>query len=130
MDEATWKKLFYFSVAVLVSLFLLWFGSHGLFASAYDLSEGQLILLGIILVLAGIFWLGPAELREFWWVSLILVLMGFYAFARAAGIIDAPWLARLVGILSWLAAAILLYITWPGRQTKISTKDNDETTSG
>lgn len=116
MGEAGMKRLFYFSLAVLFSIILVWFGSKFLFFTNDHISSAGYFWSGLALMLGGILYLASPDFRKYWWVGAILVLIGIYLFARASGVIEFPWLARILGAASWLAAVILLYITWPGKK--------------
>jgi hypothetical protein len=113
-NEELMKRLFYFSVGMLFSLLLVVFGSRMLFYPADDINGLVLLLLGLGLVLGSVFIFIPSY--SDWRLFVLIIGIGFYFCIRAAGGIDIPWLARLLGIASWIAAAILLYITWPTKK--------------
>lgn len=126
MNDAKMKKLFYFSLAILLSIILIWFGSKFLFFTGDAVNSTQLFVFGVALVIGGILMLSLPELSKNWRAGALLVAAGFYFFARASGEIEMPWLARIIGIASWLAAALLLYITWPTRGSQRVKKGEDK----
>lgn len=126
MYEAGMKQLFYFSLAVLLALILFWFGSKFLFFTSDHISDTQYFIFGIFLTIGGVFMLSSPDFRSAWKISVLITLSGFYFFARAADIIEMPWLARILGVSSWLAALLALYITWPGHRQHAK-KDRNET---
>ena len=96
---------------MLLNIFLVWFGWRLLLADNYP-SSTELFLLGCGCVLSGVFALSSTlPNREIWTVALIFV--GGYYFARAGGVIDGAWLARLLGLASIAAAIIMTYIAFP-----------------
>ncbi|HEX7632777.1 MAG TPA: hypothetical protein VF401_00460 [Candidatus Saccharimonadales bacterium] len=117
------KRLFYFSVGVLMALILLWFGSKFLFWPNDRLNDTELFVSGALLVLGGIGLFSVADLKKNWIPGGVLLLVGLYCFARAAGIIELPWLARVIGVGSWVAGFMLLYITWPTRKHSLDAPD-------
>lgn len=119
------KKLFYFSLAVLLAILLSWFGSRLLSISGDALGSTEQFILGVFLVLGSIGILSPPDDKKDWIAGLSLLGLGIYAFARASGTIEAPWLARIIGIAAWAAAAFLIYIAWPTRHGQATRKDND-----
>lgn len=125
MNEAKIKRLFYFSLAVLLALILFWFGSKFLFFTNDRLNDTQLFIAGILSVIGGIFMLTNPAFAKAWGISVLIIISGFYFFARSAGIIEMPWLARILGVAAWLAAAFMLYFAWPGRQLLTEKDDND-----
>jgi hypothetical protein len=106
------KRMFYFSVAVLVALILAWLGTRLLFFSAQAAGHAAFLLTGLALFAGGLSTLGKTP----WEATIVLILFGFYLCARAAGIIEDPWLGRVVGSLAWLMALALLYFMWPAHQ--------------
>jgi hypothetical protein len=116
--ENRMQALFYFSVAVLMAIILLWVGSRLLFSPSNLLSNGWLLLLGILLVLGGIFMVG-ANIAD-WQIVVAFILIGFYLCLRAAGIIEHAFLARIVGIVCVIEAVAGLYLTWPTRHRRES----------
>jgi drug/metabolite transporter (DMT)-like permease len=126
MDGLGIKKLFYFSLAVLFSIVLVWIGSKFLFFNSDHLSSTWYFILGLLIILGGILFVSSPDFRNYWWIGAILILIGIYLFARASDAISQPWLARILGAASWLAAAILLYITWPIRKASSKTGSKDD----
>lgn len=127
MDIALMKRLFYFSVAVLFSIILIWFGAKFIFWSEDSFTPAEFFFFGMLLVLGGIFFLSANGLKKDWWVGVLLTLIGFYFFGRASDTIKLPWLAKVLGLASWAAAGILLYVAWPNREAPVK-KDEDEKT--
>ncbi len=112
------QKAFYFSVAVLVAILLFWLGGRLLFLTTTGSFDGVLyIVSGLLVLLGGICMLTALTMKWHWQIAGVLLLLGVYLLARATGSIAEPWLARVLGVASWLAACIVLYITWPGRKT-------------
>ena len=111
------QKLFYFSVAVLSSIILGWMGSRLLFMDSAAASGLIFFVCGLLLLLGGILLLPKGGIKYHWQAGILVSLIGMYLLARWSGAIAEPWLARILGSASWLAALILLYITWPGRKT-------------
>lgn len=125
MDEARMKKLFYFSLAILLGLVLFWFGSKFLFFPNDRLSDTQLFWSGLLVSMGGVLMLSSPDFRNVWKISLLIIVTGLYFFARAAGVIEMPWLARILGVASWLAALLMLYIAWPGRKPHLQKDDSE-----
>jgi hypothetical protein len=113
MEDALIKRLFYFSVGVLVSIFLVWFGAQFLSIDHMTFSSTELLVFGLAVTLGGISLMTVPDLKHNVLPGLVLIVIGFYSCARAAGTIQEPWLARVLGAAAWMAAVILLYITWP-----------------
>jgi hypothetical protein len=96
---------------VILDVFLVWFGVR-LLRADNSLTDIQMFLLGCGLTLWGVFMLSSnIPNKEIFTVSLVLV--GFYYFARVAGIIERGWLIKLLGLASIAAAGLLLYTTIP-----------------
>lgn len=113
MDWKQIKQYYIFGLALLVSAFLIWFGSKFLFTSGSTWDSTQLFAAGVILILAGVFTVSSPSLGNAWMIGGILMAAGFFMFARAAGVIEFPWLAKSIGVASWGAAFLIGYITFP-----------------
>jgi hypothetical protein len=111
--ENRMQALFYFSVAVLLAIILLWVGSHLLFSPSRITGSVGWLLFGIALLLGGVFMVG-ANIAD-WRVVGGFIFVGFYFCLRAAGIIELALLARLIGLVCYVEALAGLYMTWPGR---------------
>lgn len=98
--------------AMILDIFLVWFGLKLLFTQ-FNLSSGELFLLGCAATLAGVFVLpsNTIENAQVWGIALLFV--GVYYFARSAGVFHTSWLARLLGIASLGSAVIITYIALP-----------------
>jgi hypothetical protein len=124
--ELTMNKLFYFAVAVLVSLILLWFGDRILFLTT-DLSATQYVVAGLLVMLGGVLLLTARDVPYHWPASGVLLALSIYLLARASGTIQESWLAKILGVLCWVAAILLLYITWPTRKSiRTNTQETPE----
>lgn len=107
------KQYYIFGLALLVAVFLVWFGSKFLFISGDSWNSTQLFATGVILVLAGVFTVSSPSLGNAWLVGGLLMAVGFFMFARAAGVIEHAWIAKSIGIASWGAAGLITYIAFP-----------------
>jgi len=114
--EKRMQSLFYFSVAVLMAIILIWFGSRMLFSPSIITGSGWWLLLGIGLILGGIFMVG-ANIAA-WEIVVGIIAVGFYVCLRAAGIIEFALLAKIIGIACFGEALAGLYYAWPGRRKK------------
>jgi hypothetical protein len=110
------KKIIMFFLSIILAIFLVWFGSKFLFLSRDAMNSTQLFLLGLFLATGGIMSIGSQVLGNSWAVSLLFIVSGFYCFGRAAGTIQDPWLARIIGLTCWFAAALVVSITWPSKK--------------
>lgn len=128
MEDVLIKRLFYFSVAILVSILLVWFGAQFLSIDHATFSPTTLLVFGLIVTLGGIMLLTLPDLKRNILPGMVLVAIGFYGCARAAGTIQEPWLARVLGAAAWMAALILLYITWPTRSRRSAAAKTEKKT--
>lgn len=112
------KRLFYFSVAMLLAIILGWVGSRLLFVSHTAFSDTQLFIFGLLIVFGGIFFVGFADPR----VGILIMLIGLYVLARAADIFEHAWLAKAFGVACLFGVMLLLYLGWPGNQHKWMTR--------
>lgn len=113
MDWKLVKQYYIFGLALVLAAFLVWFGSKFIFTSGGIWSSNQLFAAGIILVFSGIFVVSSQGLGNNWLVGGFLILCGFFMLARSVGIIEYAWLSKIIGISSWIAAALMAYITFP-----------------
>jgi hypothetical protein len=111
MGKLSLKQFLILVGAMIINIFLVWFGAKLLFTQNL-VTDTQLFWLGFASTIAGVFALS-SNFKMKGKLGAILVLLGVYYFARADGIIKGAWLARLLGLASILAAAILLYIALP-----------------
>ena len=112
MDWKQIKQYYIFGLSLLVSAFLVWFGSKFLFAGD-PWNSTQLFAAGVILILAGVFTVSSPSLGNAWMIGGILMAAGFFMFARASGVIEHAWLAKAIGLASWVGAFLIGYITFP-----------------
>jgi len=110
------KRWIYFAGAIMVSLALAWFGAVFLSISGEAFSRPVLLIFGLLAISAGICLLTLGNLKQDWPGGVLVTLVGFYGCARAAGTIAQPWLARVAGVVCWVAALVLLYMGRPGRK--------------
>jgi hypothetical protein len=115
MDEARMKRLFYFSVSVLLAIVLAWIGAKLLLFTTEEISHTSYTVLGLLFIAGGIVMIGDTGLSRWWWTGASVVAIGIYCLARATDAIGSPLLAHFFGAACWLAGLILLYITWPTR---------------
>lgn len=113
MDWKRIKQYYIFGLGLLVSAFLIWFGSKFIFTSGDSWDSTQLFVTGVILILAGVFTVSSPSLGNAWMIGGILMAAGFFMFARASGVIEHAWLAKAIGVASWLGAFLIGYITFP-----------------
>jgi hypothetical protein len=116
MDEEKWRHRFYFAVAIVFSILLVWFGIKFLTSPTIVFSTPELLITGGVFIIVSIILASKPALWKYWRITVLFVLLGIYFCARAAGSITEPWLSRVMGAASIISAAILLYITWPGRK--------------
>lgn len=107
------RQWIYFLGSILLALLLLWFGSRLLFTQSGRFGTTQLLIFGLVITVGGICLLSLPDIRKNWLPGVIVMAIGFYGCARAAGSISEPWLARLLGVAAWAAAVIVLVIAWP-----------------
>jgi hypothetical protein len=110
------RQLYYFSLAVLLAILLLWIGDTLLFKPTDSFNATLLFLAGCGLILAAVFSVGSG-IHLGWKRLLAIIILGFYLTARAIGTVKVPWLARIGGGGSWIAAGYLIYKTWPTRSS-------------
>lgn len=113
MAKAVIKETGMFSIALLLAVFLLWIGGRFIFWPSNNLSPGDLYFIGMMLVISSLVIFGTVSIAYRELVGAIFLGLGFYIFARAAGFIAFPWLARTIGISFWVAAVMALYTTFP-----------------
>lgn len=120
MNRAKIKENIVFFLSVLLASFLVWFGFRFLFLSSSSISPSQHFIVGAIFVLSGIFLLINENISKRYFYGAILLAVGFFDLARAADIIDYPWLARTIGLSSWIAATLIVYAAYPKSNKKSS----------
>jgi hypothetical protein len=98
-----------FGLSVICAGFFVWFGFRFI-AFGDSVSSQELFLLGVAQVVGGLIISGS---EHHWSIGFSVVAIGFYSFARAADIIKLPILGYVIAVASWLAGALLLYITYP-----------------
>ena len=108
------KKLLVFALSLILAGFLVWFGFKFLFLPSDLFTPTQIFIVGILVILGGISAVSSFDLKNRWTIGSVLIATGFYLFARSAGIIDIPWLARTLGALCWVAAGLVIYMAFPG----------------
>jgi hypothetical protein len=116
MDHEAIKRWCYFLGAILLSVLLVWFGAKLLFISGGTFSHTQLLVFGLLTIVGGICLLSLPSLKNNWLGGLLVTAVGFYGCARAAGTIQEPWLARVLGVVAWAGVIALLHATWPTRR--------------
>lgn len=104
-------------LGILLAAFLIWFGAKFMFWPTETLTTGLLVAAGLGTTLAGILLAGATTIRNHQLVAVIVILIGIYFFARAAGVIEYPWLSRFIGLGSWAAAALVVFVTLPRKET-------------
>ncbi len=115
MDETKWKHIFYFAVAINISILLVWFGSKLMLSASSSLNTPSLVISGGVFLIIALILASNPEFWKYWKWAVVFLLLGMYLIARAAGTISESWLSILIGAASWLAAAIIMYLAWPGR---------------
>lgn len=118
MNKAKIKENIVFFLSVLLAGFLVWFGFRFLFLSSGSISPEQHFIVGTIFVLSGIFLLINENISKRYIYGSILVAVGFFDLARAADIVDYPWIARAIGLASWIAATMIVYTAYPKNNKK------------
>jgi hypothetical protein len=103
------KEWLLFGLSVICAGFFVWFGFRFI-AFGDSVSSQELFLLGVAQVIGGVIISGS---EHHWSIGFSVVAIGFYSFARAADIIKLPVLGYVIAVASWLAGALLLYITYP-----------------
>ncbi len=115
MEARIAARWIYFIGAVILAFTLAWFGWQLLHTTANSFSSSQLFLFGLITTTVGISLLTLTGQKQMWLPGVLVVLVGFYGWARAAEVVQEPWLEHALGIVTWLAAALLLWAAWPLR---------------
>lgn len=105
------KKIALTTAAALLSIALLWFGFR-LLLTTEAVSTGILFLIGCTATLGGVFVFSSDSTKVKLW-GLGLIGLGIYYFARTSGLIVDPWLLRILGAISVVAAATLFYSILP-----------------
>lgn len=116
MQRSQIKHWLLFIGSTFFAIFFVWFGFLLFSLSAKPVTTTQLFLLGCASVLASLFVMSNVKRYNLPAASLLLAV-GIYYFARSAGIITNSLLVRLLGLASWAAAVLLLYITYPNRKS-------------
>jgi len=108
--------------AAVLCVALIWFGWRLITVPAVT-SVGVLFVMGCAAVLGGVFVLGNPEgkARQ---LGVILLLVGCYYFARAAGWFEHAWLTRALGVASLVAAAVVGYVALKTVQAKPAVHDD------
>lgn len=106
------KDWLLFIGAAVLALILMLLGGALLFMDASSFDSTFFYLTALLLLTGGVL-VAMSSPSEYWIPALALGALGAYSLARATDIIQLPWLAIITGLLSWLAAVILLYITYP-----------------
>jgi hypothetical protein len=103
------KEWLLFGLSLICAGFFAWFGFRFI-AFGDTVSSQELFLLGVAQVIGGIIISGS---EHHWSIGFSVVAIGFYSFARSAGIIKLPILGYVIALASWAAGVLLLYITYP-----------------
>jgi hypothetical protein len=111
MSQYSVKQFLILVGAMIINIFLVWYGAKLLFAQDI-VSDTQLFLLGCANTIGGVFALS-SSIKFHARIGTTLIIIAVYFFARSDGIIQRPWLVRLLGLASIFAAAILLYVALP-----------------
>lgn len=122
MSKKQLKEKAIFFLSVLVAGFLVWFGFRFIFLSSSSISSTQHFIVGSIFVFVGIAILSNPNIAKRWLYGGAAIAVGFFDLARAAELIDYPWVARLIGLASWGAATMIVYISYPKSKEKIIDK--------
>lgn len=101
-----------FAGGIIVAGLLLWMGTKLLFFDR-EISNQGMFLIGVATVLAGVIVMPSQQLPKALPLGIVLILVGIYYFARAAGVFEHAILIRLLGVASISAAAIIIYMTLP-----------------
>lgn len=96
---------------LIVSFILVWFGLKLLLAN-YSPTSLELVLAGIISVVAGVSVL-PSQLPMAIPLGISLIVVGLYFLARAAGFFTLALLGPVLGLASIAAAGLLIFMTLP-----------------
>lgn len=118
--KARLKKITLIIAAVLLSMALLWFGFR-LLLTTEAISTGQLFLIGCTATIGGVYVFSSDNTKLKLW-GLGLIALGIYYFARTSGLIVDPWLLRILGAISVVAAATLFYSVLPKSRSPNSEK--------
>jgi len=111
--------------AVALALVLMWFGFMFLSASSNAFTHTQLLVFGLFTTTGGIILLTLPDIQRRWLPGVLVVLIGFYGCARAAGTITQPWLTRLLGAACLIGALLLVYFHFPGRHRTAKERPTD-----
>lgn len=103
--------------SLVVAFFLLWFGSRFLLFGTQELSRFHFVIIAAISLTAAALLIDTSS-KESIIVCLLLVLIGAYQIARAVGVINHPWLAKIVAVLCWLGAVFIVSICLPSKHNK------------
>lgn len=122
MSKEHLKEKVIFFLSVLIAGFLVWFGFRFLFLSSSSISSTQHFIVGSIFVFVGIGILSSPNIAKRWLYGGTAIAVGFFDLARAAELIDYPWLARIIGLASWGAATMIVYLAYPKSNHKIIDK--------
>lgn len=115
MDTKDIKSGIFFGFGLLFAVFFIWFGIRLFGISGDTFSSGELFLFGVASILSGVFTVSTPDKTK-WGISFGLFILGFYFFARAASVIDIAILSTLAGLLSWVAAIVMVALTYPNRR--------------
>lgn len=119
------KKWLVIVGAAVLCVALLWFG-YTLITHPTVTSTTALFVIGCGSVFGGVFVLGtPSGKGRLW--GLVLIAVGLYYFARAGEFFDRPWLTRLLGVASWIAAVTVGYVALKLVQAKPVRQQSEDT---
>lgn len=121
------KTWIIFIGGIIMAGFFVWFGFLLFSLAAQETTTAQLFLLGSVCILASVFSMTNVKKHNLL-VAISLLAVGIYYFARTAGYITDPILVRLLGVASWAAAALLVYLTYPNHRSfnKVTRSENTE----
>lgn len=110
------KEWVLFDLSIVCAVLSAWFG-YRLIIFGESLSSTELFVIGVASVVIGII---IAANDYHWSIGFLVILFGFYNFARSAGLIKFPILSFFLAAACLFAGALLMYITYPDRNNQSS----------
>ena len=108
MDNFNFARFALLVGAMIVNIFLVWFGGKLLQANPH-ITDTQYFLLGCGLTIGALYAISGGLVP---W-GFFLMLVAIYFFGRGSGEVQTAWLGKLLGILSILSAILFTYVVLP-----------------
>lgn len=104
-----------FIVAVFLAILLAIVGAHLVFFDPKLITPVMYFLIAICFF-AGAALVLISTAASGWFAAVGLAILSLYTLARGLNVVHLAWLAIVAGIACWLAALILLFVTFPRQE--------------